>query len=132
MRANYIRSYEDGAAMAMQPEAWMIQHLFSTWISHFINSLDSREGVSPQNRHLLIVDGHTSHVTHEVVMKSMEVGLDLITLLSHTCYRLHPLDVRVFVPFKCGFKRYRDAWVLQNRGHGASKEIQVMWISVGL
>ena len=65
-------------------------------------------------------------------MKSMEVGLDLVTLPSHTSHYLQPLDVSVFAPFKCGFKRYRDAWVLRNRGRGASKEILAMWISAGL
>ena len=110
----------------------MTQYLFSTLISHFINSLDSRGGVLPQNCHLLIVDVHTSHVTLEVVMKSMEVGLDLVTLPSHTLHRLQPLDISFFAPFKCGFKRYKDAWVLQNRKHGASKEILAMWVSVGL
>ena len=31
IRENYIRFCEDGASMAMQPEAWMMQYLFSTW-----------------------------------------------------------------------------------------------------
>ena len=88
MRNNYIKFWKDEAAMTMQPEAWMTQYLFSTWINHFINSLDNRGGISPQNCNLLIVDGHTSHITLEVVMKSMEVGLDLVTLPSHTS---HPL-----------------------------------------
>ena len=65
-------------------------------------------------------------------MKSMEVGLDLVTLPTHTSHRLQPLDVSVFAPFNCGFKRYRDAWMLRNRGRGASKEILAMWVSAGL
>ena len=67
IRDNYIRFCEDGVAMAMQSEAWMTQFLFSSRISHFIQSLGSRGGISPENRHLLIVDGHNSHVTLEVV-----------------------------------------------------------------
>ena len=38
---NYIRFCEDEAAMAMQSEAWMTEFLFSSWISHFIHSLES-------------------------------------------------------------------------------------------
>jgi imidazoleglycerol phosphate dehydratase HisB len=107
---NYIQYCENGASMAMQPERWITAFLFSQWISHFIKSLESRGGVSPTNRHLLIVDGHNSHVTLEVVHKAMQVGLDLLTLPSHTSHRLQPLDVSVFGPFKRAFKRFRDTW----------------------
>ena len=62
----------------------------------------------------------------------MEVGLDLVILLSHTSHRLQPLDVSVIAPFKRGFKRYRDAWVLHNRGRGAGKQVLAMWVSGGL
>jgi hypothetical protein len=96
MMENYIEYCKDGASMAMQPEGRMTAVLF-----------------------LLIVDGHNSHVTLEVVHKAMQVGLDLLTLPSHTNHRLQPLDVSVFEPFKRAFKCYRDAWTLQNIGRGA-------------
>jgi hypothetical protein len=66
----------------------MIGYLFSSWISHFVTVLESRGGISPTNRHLLILDGHGSHVTLEVVHKARQTGLDLLTLPSHTSYRL--------------------------------------------
>ena len=109
MRDNYIRYCEDGAAIAMQTKAWMIQCLFSTWISHFIHSLRDKGGIFLENRHLLIVDGHNLQLTLEVVHKAIEVGLDLFTLPSHTTYRLQPLDVSVIAPLKRAFKCYMDA-----------------------
>jgi hypothetical protein len=132
MMENYIQHCKNGASMAMQPEGWMTASLFSQWISHFIKSLESRDGVSPTNRHLLIVDGHNSHVTLEVVHKAMQVGLDLVTLPSHTSHRLQPLDVSVFGPFKKAFKRYRDTWTLQNIGRGASKAMLAQWVLAAL
>ena len=129
---NYIELYEEGATMAMQPEGWMTATLFSHWISHFIQSLQKKGGISPSNRHLLIVDGHSSHVTMEVVHKAMEVGLDILTLPSHTSHRLQPLDVSVFGPFKRAFKRYRDAWTLQHCGRGATKMVLAQWVSAAL
>ena len=118
--------------MAMQPEAWMTHFLFSNWITHFVNYLSTRGGISRERRHLLVVDGHNSHVTLNVVMKAMDVGLDLLTLPSHTTHRLQPLDVSIFAPFKKYFRRYRDAWVMKNRGRAACKEILAMWVSLGL
>jgi hypothetical protein len=67
MREDYIAQCEDEVSMAMQPEAWMTSILFSHWISHFIKALESRRGISLENRHLMIVDGHNSHVILEVV-----------------------------------------------------------------
>ena len=99
---------------------------------HFINCLSTRGGISIENMHLLIVDGHNSHITLEVVMKAMEGGLDLVILPSHTSHRLQPLDVSIFTPFKKAFKRYMDAWVLRYKGKGAGKQILAMWISTGL
>jgi hypothetical protein len=109
---NYIQHCKDGATMAMQPEGWMTAILFSTWISHFIQSLQHRGGISLTNRYLLIVDGHNSHVILEVVHKAMQVGLDLLTLPSHTSHHLQPLDVTISRPFKRAFKRERDAWTV--------------------
>ena len=132
IRRNYIIHCEDGVAMAMQSEAWMTQFLFSNWITHFVNCLSTKGRISCERRHLLIVDGHNSHVTLDVVMKAMDVGLDLLTLPSHTTHRLQPLDVSIFAPFKKYFRRYRDAWVMKNRGKAACKEILAMWVSLGL
>jgi hypothetical protein len=88
MMENYIEHCENGASMAMQPKGWMTTALFSQWISHFIKALESRGEISPSNRHLLIVDGHNSHITLEAVHKAMQVGLDLVPLPSHTSHRL--------------------------------------------
>ena len=132
LRSNYVLHCEDGAAMAMQTKAWMTATLFSHWISHFIRCLQSKGGISQGRRHLLILDGHNSHVTLEVVHKCREVGLDLVTLPSHTSHRLQPLDVGVFTPFKRYFKRYRDVWSVSNKGKGASKQTLAMWMSRAL
>jgi hypothetical protein len=66
-RRNYIEHCEAGATMAMHGRAWMTTYLFSAWISHFIEAVKGIGGISPSQRHLLILDGHNSHVTLEVV-----------------------------------------------------------------
>ena len=72
--------------------------------------------------------GHNSHVTLEVVRKSLELVLDLVTLPSHTSHRPQPMDVSVFAPFRHSFKRYKDVWVLHNRGKGVGKQVLAMWV----
>jgi hypothetical protein len=88
-------------------------------MSHFLKALKSHGGISPTNRHLLILDGHGSHVTLGVVHKARQTGLDLLTLLSHTSHTLQPLDVSIFRPFKCAFGGYKDVWTLHHMGQAA-------------
>jgi hypothetical protein len=57
---------------------------------------------------LLILDGHGSHVTLEVIEQAQEFGLDMIILLSHTSHALWPLDVACFKPFKTPFRKERN------------------------
>ena len=110
----------------------MTQFLFSIWLSHFICALGKRGGISLQQRHLLIVDGHNSHVTTEVIKKAMEVGLDLLILPAHISHRLQPLDIAIFAPYKRAFRYYKDAWMLQNLGCPATKKVLAMWVNLGL
>ena len=132
LRSNYVIHCEDGVAMALQTKAWMTATLFSHWISHFIRCLEKNRGISHKRQYLLILDGYNSHITLEVVHKCREVGLDLLTLPSHTSHRLQPLDVGVFSPFKRYFKRYRDVWSVSNKEKGASKHTLAMWVSKAL
>ena len=101
---DYIVNCEEGAVMGMQPNAWMTRWLFESWIFHFIECLKRGPGVDLSNRHLLILDGHNSHVTLKVVKISMGSGLDIVSLPSHTSHALQPLDIACFKPFKTAFR----------------------------
>lgn len=118
--------------MAMQPRAWMTSYLFSAWISHFIASIRRNGEISPDNRHLLILDGHSSHATLEVIQEARSSGLDILTLPSHTSHALQPLDVSVFKPFKQYFREYRDFWTSRNMQQPAGKETLAQWVSLAL
>jgi hypothetical protein len=126
-RRNYIYMCEQGATMAMSKKAWMTACLFSAWIDHFIVALRNHNSISLASPHLLIVDGHSSHITIDVVEKARAVGLHLLMLPSHCSHAMQPLDVAVFKPFKSAFRVYCDAWTLQNRGRGARKDILASW-----
>lgn len=131
-RRNYIERCESGATMAMQPRAWMTSFLFSKWISHFVKSVEPLGGVSPDRRHLLIFDGHVSHVSIDTVQEARRQGIDLITLPSHTSHAMQPLDVSLFKPFKVAFKAYRDYWTYKSAGASARKENLAQWVSLAL
>ena len=129
---DYIANYEKGVVMGMQPNAWMTRWLFESWISHFIECLKRGPGVDLTNRHLLILDRHNSHVTLEVVKIFMELGLDIVSLPSHTSHALQPLDIACFKPFKTAFRQIRDVWCLRNKDLPVGKQTLCEWTSTAL
>jgi hypothetical protein len=83
----------------------MITILFNKWILDFITSIQCHGGnLRPTNHHLLILNDHNLHVAINVVHKTMSVGLDLITLPSHTSHALQPFNV------SCMFQTFQNCF----------------------
>ena len=81
---------------------------------------------------LLILDGHKSHVTLEVLEKAKEHGVDMVSLPSHSSHEMQSLDISCFKPFKQYFRVYRDIWCRNNIGNKATKQELARWVSLGL
>ena len=79
----------------------MTSEIFLEWLGHFVKNILG--GISNDNKHLLIFDGHASHVTIEAIYYGLEVGLDILTNPFHTFHEMQPLDVSCFHPFKLNF-----------------------------
>jgi hypothetical protein len=70
--------------MAMQEKAWMMGHLFKSWIGRFVKNVrECGLGIFPSCRHLLILDDHGSHVTMDVVKTARSVELDVTYIYLH-------------------------------------------------
>ena len=131
-RQEFISSCENGACMGMQENGYMDAANFNKWMDYFLNYYESRGNLSLTKRMLLILDGHKSHVTLEVLQKAKAHGLDMVSLPSHTSHALQPLDISCFKPFKQSFRAYRDAWRRQNIGKKVGKQELAQWVSLGL
>ena len=103
---------------------------FMEWMDFFVQRMLKEGGQPPQERHLVILDGHKSHVNLEVLMKAKENGIDMISLPSHTSHELQPLDKACFKPFKVAFRAYRDLWALKHQGQKCRKEDLAQWASL--
>ena len=88
--------------------------------------------IDKKNRHLLVLDGHNSHVTFEIVTSTMNYGLDIIYVPSHTSHALQSLDVNYFKPFKYALRQIRNFWILLNRGKKMEKTTLCKWTSQAL
>jgi len=92
----------------------MTKELFLNWLFHFTAFVPG--GVSPENKHLMILDGHGSHMVVQAIEEANNLGINLLTLSTHTTHRLQPLDVSVFGHFKNYFRFKRASWMAKNLG----------------
>ena len=113
-------------------KGWMDSHLFAEWMSKFIDILETRKIISPTRRHLVVLDGHKSHVTLKVIVSAKNHEIDLISLPSHTSHELQPLNVACFKPFKQAFRAYRNVWSMEQSNGRCRKEDLAQWISLSL
>ena len=84
--------------MGMQPHAWMMRWLFESSIFH------------------------NSFVKLEVVKISIESGLNIFSLPSHTSHEVQLIDVTCLKPFKTTFRKLREIWSLTTKNKVVGKQ----------
>ena len=92
------------------------------WMDNFIHKMESQERLSQERRHLIILNGHKSHIDLEVLIKAKDHGIDMISLPSHTSHELQSFDKGYSRPFKVAFRAYRDVWLIKNSGNKCKKK----------
>jgi hypothetical protein len=105
----------------------MISLLFKEFLSFFKKIVPC--GVSFNNRHLLVLDGHGNHVTLETISQAQKMGLKMLTLQSHTSHVLH---VSYFKPFKTTFRMVKDLAMSINNHMELNKITLVGWVDQAL
>nr|CAH7754791.1 unnamed protein product [Callosobruchus chinensis] len=87
-----------GTAYAATPNGWMETKIFKTYFEKtLVPALGDKRPV------LVIYDGHSTHVSLDLVEYAMDQGITILKLPAHTSDILQPLDV-------CVFKSYKDKW----------------------
>jgi hypothetical protein len=107
-------------------KTWMITFLFKKFMYLFNKSIPT--GMSFNNRHSLLLDGHGSHVTLKARECAKKFGLDMITLPSHTSHALQPLNVSCFKPFKTTFKKVKDVAMSRSNHMEPDKITLARWV----
>jgi hypothetical protein len=69
---DYLKLCKQGTCMVMQTKAWVTNFLFKLLLFFFERLIPS--GISFAIRHLLILDGHGSHVTLKALSKHKHLG----------------------------------------------------------
>ena len=88
-----------GTMFTCSESGWINQSLFLDWFKLFIAS------IPPARPVLIIEDGHSSHVSLEVIKLARENDIYVLCLPSHCAHILQPLDVGVFKSLKANFNK---------------------------
>ena len=83
-----------GTVYKTSTSGWSNSELFLDFFNnHFLKHVTVRPC-------LLLYDGHSTHVTVDVIQAAREQGVHLFVLPPHSSHCLQPLDISVFGPFK--------------------------------
>ena len=95
---------------ACSKSGWITSELFLEWFQFFVRS------IPPTRPVLLIFDGHSSHISLELIELAQEHDVHLLCLPSHTSHLLQPLDVGVFKALKSAFNKAYKKYMAKNPG----------------
>ena len=95
------------------------------WLTTVFEPTTRLEG---SKRRLLIMDGHGSHITANVIAFCIHNAIDLLILPPYTSHILQPLDVSVFAPLKRALAHETDALSRHNSGRISKVEWTEMFI----
>jgi hypothetical protein len=90
----------EGWMFSFNESGWTSNYHGMEWIKHF--EARTRENLqSPGEYHLIICDGHDSHISVGMVNFCIQHCIDLLLLPPHSSHIMQPLDVAIFGSLKC-------------------------------
>ncbi|XP_072383816.1 uncharacterized protein [Diabrotica undecimpunctata] len=101
-----------GTTGVVYESGWMTASNFVKFLEHFQKHVK----VTTDNKCLIIMDNHNSHVTLEAITYAKEHGIILLNIPPHTSHKLQALDKSVFRPLKSFYNTACDDWMLTHPG----------------
>ena len=120
MSTDLLEGKTPGAAGLMSDLGWSNSDVFQTYLDeHFLKY--AQKPLDPDQKMLILYDGHKSHVCKPVVDWAREHGVVLFVLPPHCSHILQPLDIGWFSPMKAKFNQECQLSMRQNPGPSCSK-----------
>ncbi|XP_013859198.1 uncharacterized protein zgc:113274 [Austrofundulus limnaeus] len=110
--SHFIRDGPTGCIGTANHTGWMHEADFLVYLKHFQLHTHS----SPENKVLLILDNHPSHLSVESVNFCRSSGIVLLSLPPHCSHKLQPLARTVYGPFKKAVNTACDSWMRSHPG----------------
>lgn len=111
-KSHFINSGPPDCVGAGNASGWVTDAEFLQFMQHFIKHVKP----SNDNRILLVLDNHSSHLHVETLNLAKDNGVVMLSFPPHCSHKLQPLDVSVFGPFKKYCASAQDTWLRNNPG----------------
>ena len=105
-----------GTIYGLSDKGWINRELFYDWFHKHFLAL-----ISPARPVLLLMDGHSSHYSPDVIRAAAEEKVILFTLPPHSTHLTQPLDRSCFSPLKTYWKKVAHNFYTQNPGRVITK-----------
>ncbi|XP_014664978.1 PREDICTED: uncharacterized protein LOC106807207 [Priapulus caudatus] len=109
---HFINGAPPGTVGAAHQSGWMTELNFLQFMKHFV----AHVRCSPENKVLLLLDNHDSHISIETLDYAKENGIVMLSFPPHCSHKLQPLDRSVYGPFKRYYNTACDGWITENKG----------------
>ena len=111
-REHFVRGAPVGTIRKATRSRWINESAFLDFLDHVGDLTCS----SRENKILVLLDNHETHISLSVIDKACEKGIVLLTIPPKTSHKLQPLDKTVFDSFKSSYNRAMDNWLRCNPG----------------
>ncbi|XP_033731184.1 LOW QUALITY PROTEIN: uncharacterized protein LOC117320803 [Pecten maximus] len=108
------------AIFAHTPNGWMDTDCFVEFLKHLKQFVSKSNIASPI---LLIVDGHSTHISLAASKFCRENGIVLYCLLPNATHILQACDVGLFSPMKAAWTKHVKQWQMQHIGEVLTKRM---------
>ena len=113
-----------GTAFHCSDSGWVNSELFYKWLEFFIKS------IPPSRPVLLLLDGHASHVSIEVIELARSNDIHMLCLPAHTTHILQPLDVGVFKSLKSNYYKACKKYITDHPGRVITTDVIAALVAV--
>lgn len=101
-----------GSIGAATPSGWSNEDTFFQFMQHFIKFVKP----SKEERVILFIDNHETHLTIESLDLASNAGIIMVTFPPHTSHKLQPLDLTVYGSLKNFYNQAVDSWLVNHPG----------------
>lgn len=111
-KEHMIKGAPAGTLGMAHSSGWSTTETFLEYLRHFIKHTKP----SQDNKVLLLMDNHKSHISIEAIDLAKQSGVVMFTFPPHTSHKLQPLDRGVYGPFKKFYNAAATEWLQSHPG----------------
>lgn len=110
--SNIAVSVPDEWAIGKSESGWMCSSTFYEYMTNVFNPWLEKNNI--EKPVFFFVDGHKSHLTHQLSNFCSKNGIVVVALYPNSTHILQPMDLSVFRPLKGHWKKAVTQWKMEN------------------